>query len=91
MELPPAPTWARPVVEWAGRLSYPIYLLHMLWLPVALTLVAQCGVALGSVLALLGFLGPCWLLHVGVENPARRWGRQWAQQRGHVATIKTPV
>lgn len=61
--------------RWGGRLSYSVYLLHMVWLAPALAWSARWGAGLGAVLALAALLASCLVLHWGVEEPARRWGR----------------
>jgi peptidoglycan/LPS O-acetylase OafA/YrhL len=57
--------------DWAGRLSYPMYLLHTAWTPLV-------GTALGVVGCAALMLPACLAMHLAVEEPARRWGRRVA-------------
>ena len=65
--------------RWAGKLSYPLYLLHTAWLIPAHALLAHGWSRwLVSTLAIAGLLASCWILHQWVEEPARQIGRRWA-------------
>ncbi|MFI5839893.1 acyltransferase family protein [Catenuloplanes sp. NPDC051500] len=70
--------WARPVLVKLGELSFAFYLVHLLVIR-ALEMVfgyhPQLDIVRGSLLTMLSFgvaLGVSWLLHAGVENPARK-------------------
>lgn len=75
MPVPPPGSAGARLAAWGGRLSYPVYLLHMVWLPPAALWVQRWGVAAGTALALAALLLSCLALHLAVEEPARRWGR----------------
>jgi peptidoglycan/LPS O-acetylase OafA/YrhL len=73
-----------PFVQFLGRISFPLYLLHvmpLLWLGYRL----QSGhvAAVLSIAALLLYvaliIGLAALLHVAVERPSHRWGRRWGR------------
>jgi peptidoglycan/LPS O-acetylase OafA/YrhL len=73
-----------PFVQFLGKISFPLYLLHvmpLLWLGYRL----QSGhaTAVLSIAALLAYLalsiGLAAVLHVAVERPSHRWGRLWAR------------
>lgn len=72
-----------PISLFLGKISFPLYLLHvmpLLWLSYHLR---TAGVSQGlSLVALLlcaaGCIGLAFLLHRLVEVPSQRWGRQWA-------------
>ena len=76
---PLAGGWAHRWIEWCGKLSYSLYLLHIAWLNPAQALVHEWGVIAGSTLALIGLALSCWALHTCVEEPARTLGRAWAK------------
>lgn len=70
--------WLHALGAWAGRLSYAVYLLHMAWLAPATTWAQRWGSAPATLLAVVALLGSSLLLHLLVEEPARRWGRRLA-------------
>lgn len=70
--------WLRAVGAWAGRLSYGVYLLHPLAGVALAASVATWGLPPGLLAASVGLLAGSWVLHLAVEEPARRWGRGWA-------------
>lgn len=72
--------WFGKAVQWGGRLSYALYLLHIAWLAPAQWLVQAWGVAAGSLTALAALGLSCWALHTLVEEPARTWGRALAER-----------
>ena len=79
----PAPrtgSWVELGGRWGGKLSYPMYLLHIAWLPPAQWLVREWGVLAGSAAAMAGLLLSCWALHAWVEAPARALGRVWSER-----------
>lgn len=65
---------------WAGRLSYGVYLLHMAWLPLGTALLPHGGRWVALLAATAATLASAWLLHVTVEEPARRWARRISQR-----------
>lgn len=77
---PPPRAWCAAAGRWAGKLSYSMYLLHTAWLIPGLLWSTRWGTLGASVLAGMGLLVSCWLLHLLVEEPARRYGRAWAQR-----------
>jgi peptidoglycan/LPS O-acetylase OafA/YrhL len=81
---PIARALSAPFVQFLGRISFPLYLLHvmpLLWLDYRL----QSGHAalVPSIAALLLYVvlsvGLAALLHVAIERPSHRWGRRWAR------------
>lgn len=85
----PRPTLVRATFTWAGRLSYPVYLLHSALTPMASGTGARAWADTSSlgwmasvpaVPALLALLVSAVALHLLVEEPSRRIGRQWAQR-----------
>jgi len=88
-----------PFVQFLGRISFPVYLLHLMplvWLSYRL----QSGhaTAVVSIAALLLYvplsIGLAVLLHVAIERPSHRWGRRWArpgqQERDKLAVVSEP-
>ena len=73
---PKPKSWTRVGAYWTGKLSYPLYLLHIAWLAPTQAWVREWGTVLGSAAGGLGLLASCWLLNVAVEDPARAWGRK---------------
>lgn len=85
----PASGWLTHAGLWSGRLSYGTYLLHSAWLPPMLAvrtqLVANWALPSDSMLATsaalavggMGMLASALALHRWIEEPARRWGRNW--------------
>lgn len=71
---------------WAGRLSYGLYLLHPMWGLALAEWVARWGVAAALTTSALGLTGSALALHLAVEDPLRRWGRNLAQAWAHRAT-----
>lgn len=71
----PASPMVRMLGWWGGRLSYPVYLLHMAMLPWATTLASSSGPAAALATAALVTLASAWVLHVTVEEPMRQWAR----------------
>jgi peptidoglycan/LPS O-acetylase OafA/YrhL len=76
-QAPPRLVW---LAQWAGKLSYGTYLLHM----AALMLVAGHAQALGggaaAGLVCAMTLAGAWALHLCWEEPWRRLGRRWARR-----------
>jgi peptidoglycan/LPS O-acetylase OafA/YrhL len=73
-----------PLVQFLGRISFPLYLLHampLLWLGYHLhsghATVVVCIAALLLYVAVS--IGLAALLHVVIERPSHRWGRRWAR------------
>lgn len=73
--LGPRGAWAA-LCQWAGRLSYGVYLLHMAWLVPMAWWAQTLGPAPAAALATGGLLLSAWVLHTVVEEPARRWARR---------------
>jgi peptidoglycan/LPS O-acetylase OafA/YrhL len=71
----PVRVWAL-LCQWAGRLSYGTYLLHMAWLMPMAVWAKSLGPAAAAAMAGCGLLVSAWLLHALVEQPARRWARR---------------
>ena len=74
---------ALPVVMFLGRVSFPLYLLHVT--PLLLLVYNFRNAAIPQWAAMLIFttyvaacLALAFLLHVTVERPSHRWGRRWA-------------
>lgn len=82
LSAPPPRTdrWGERCVQWGGKLSYTVYLLHIAWLQPAQWLVREWGSAAGSAAALAALGFSCWLLHCLIEEPARTWARAWANR-----------
>jgi peptidoglycan/LPS O-acetylase OafA/YrhL len=88
-----------PIAQFLGRISFPLYLLHvmpLLWLGYHLR-IAHASVFISVVSASLYValvIGAATVLNVAVERPAHRWGRRWTQRDppGHVtwASRSTP-
>jgi peptidoglycan/LPS O-acetylase OafA/YrhL len=70
--------WPGAAGQWAGRLSYGLYLLHpaWTWLPEWTTVRYGAWAALGA--GCLALFASALALHLLVEEPARRWGRGMA-------------
>lgn len=83
--LQPPPGLARTLGDWAGRLSYGVYLLHPLWGLAVAALLPTLGAAGAVGLGLLGLGLSTWALHRAVEAPARAWGRRWSAQKTSVS------
>ena len=75
----------RPAMQFVGKISYPLYLVH--W-PVILCLMAgliwwQPGISSGKALALMFVAGlpvilfAAWLLHISVEKPLMQFGKKF--------------
>lgn len=64
--------------QWAGRLSYGVYLLHPAWQGMLGGMAAAQGRWLALALSLGALLVSALVLHLAVEEPARRWGRRVA-------------
>jgi peptidoglycan/LPS O-acetylase OafA/YrhL len=65
---------SRPPLVWAGKLTYALYLIHVL----VLNAFREVGVTspwLLLVLTYAGSLAFAWALHVGIERPLIRYGR----------------
>lgn len=82
LSLPHQPPWRGTLhlASWGGKTSYSLYLLHTAWLLPAQSWSQRWGVLLGSAAALLGLLLSCLMLHLLLEEPARRWGRGLSQR-----------
>jgi peptidoglycan/LPS O-acetylase OafA/YrhL len=73
-----------PFVQFLGRISFPLYLLHvmpLLWLDYRLQSGhATAAVSIAAMLLYVALtVGLAALLHVAVERPSHRWGRRWAR------------
>jgi peptidoglycan/LPS O-acetylase OafA/YrhL len=90
-----------PFVQFLGRISFPLYLLHampLLWLGYRLhSAHAAAAVSIAALLLYVALsIGLAALLHVAIERPSHRWGRRWgrpAQQerdRFDVGTVMPP-
>ena len=66
------------LANWAGRLSYGTYLLHIAALRVVEPHAARLGPALAMLAACALTLAGAWLLYQLWEDPWRRVGRRWA-------------
>jgi peptidoglycan/LPS O-acetylase OafA/YrhL len=77
----------RPAMQFVGKISYPLYLVH--W-PVILCLMAgliwwQPGISSGKALALMFVAGlpvilfAAWLLHISVEKPLMQFGKKFTR------------
>ena len=88
-----------PFVQFLGRISFPLYLLHampLLWLGYHLH--SSHAATVVSIAALLLYvalsIGLAALLHVAIERPSHRWGRRWArsgqQERGRFDLLPVP-
>jgi peptidoglycan/LPS O-acetylase OafA/YrhL len=64
--------------EWAGRLSYGTYLLHIAALRVIEPYAAQLGPTLATLAGCTLTLGGAWLMYRVWEDPWRRFGRRLA-------------
>ena len=71
----PSKGWLRATGQWAGRLSYGIYLLHTAWMGILVWSSNRWGTLAGLTLSSMALLVSVLLLHLLVEEPARRWGR----------------
>lgn len=71
----PSRGWLKAAGQWAGRLSYGVYLLHAAWTGVLVWTCTRWGIGEGLVVTCAGLLASVLLLHLLVEEPARRWGR----------------
>lgn len=76
----PTSGWLDAAGQWAGRLSYGIYLLHAAWTGVLVWACARWGTWTGLGMTCAGLLASVLLLHLLVEEPARRWGRAAAER-----------
>jgi peptidoglycan/LPS O-acetylase OafA/YrhL len=73
--------FSRPLAVWLGRISFPLYLIHVMalsWLRYSLyrddgSLAERLG---GLVLYLVFVFALAWLLHLYVERPTHRFARQ---------------
>lgn len=80
-----SPNWAQwplanPIARWLGKISYGVYLYHLLLIGLALT---TLGFAPGGVLKLLAFVLPLsilagWLSYALIEKPVLRMARAWS-------------
>jgi peptidoglycan/LPS O-acetylase OafA/YrhL len=86
-----------PFVQFLGRISFPLYLLHampLLWLGYHLH--SSNAGPIVSIAALLLYvalsIGMAALLHVAIERPSHRWGRRWAgpAQQQHEDVVSAP-
>jgi peptidoglycan/LPS O-acetylase OafA/YrhL len=74
-----------PFVQFLGKISFPLYLLHVMplfWLGYRLQ--SSHTAVVPSIAALLIYvalaIGMAALLHVGIERPSHRWGRRWGRK-----------
>jgi peptidoglycan/LPS O-acetylase OafA/YrhL len=68
-----------PWSQWLGRVSFSLYLVHMLVLKTVFTLMATSPTWLTVVVAVVATLPATLLCHHGVERPAQRWAQRLAQ------------
>ena len=72
-----------PILQWLGEISYSLYIVHYLvvcWIAslAGLWLLSIPGTIIASILLSIGL---AWLLHVTIETPLIRWGRDWSVMR----------
>ena len=77
--------FASPLAVWLGRISFPLYLIHVMalsWLQYELNLstasLAEKIAAAGFMLTLI--FCTAWLLHILVETPTHRFARRFASR-----------
>lgn len=76
-QAPPRLVW---LAQWAGKLSYGVYLLHIAALMLLAGLAGTLGGGMTAGLVCATTLAGAWLLHSGWEEPWRRLGRRWARR-----------
>lgn len=76
------PRFDGPVLRWLADISYPLYVVHLMigWVLILGLAGAGVPVPLAQASAIVAALGLAWILHVLVEQPSHRIGRQWARQ-----------
>jgi peptidoglycan/LPS O-acetylase OafA/YrhL len=82
--------WLRPL-KWFGDISYPLYLIHVPlgWIMMAWLASHGLGMLVTSIATGLSMIFCAWLLHVLVEEPARRLGRMLSSLEGRSAAPDT--
>jgi exopolysaccharide production protein ExoZ len=72
-----------PILQWLGEISYALYVVHYLvvyWIAsfTGLWLLSTPGTIMASIVLSIGL---AWALHVTIEAPLIRWGRNWSPMR----------
>lgn len=82
---------AWPPLDWLGRISYSLYLIHI---PVQVLLILALppseGRWLWAAAATAGSLLAGWLLYLGVERPSEVWRRRRKESRRAALTLTAP-